>query len=336
MSLRGPVDITVQKPAPGQPLSASNVTIAPRTPAPTNTVDIPPPQLVAPWVYAPPSKAGNYFQNNQTNYFNGPGGHGNVPGPSTSAPVTPPPALPPVQTPPALPPVQPPPSLPPAPPIGNQPPPMPPQQQPPAPPTPPPPPPTGEKLPVDPTAQPLDGQTVEQMNSRLENRNETVRADAAMDFFKMMESNPSLANDPKWSADINAFLVKIMHDPSPIVRQGALMTLEMGYVPHPDPQAMATLEELADKNGLFGIESDQAGNILRGIHEKMAPTDEAAPHEGHEAQLPQPEPTGQQLNLVSNQQDLLPAKGPGVAPPPSQLDITSRSPAALPAGGSHG
>lgn len=179
----------------------------------------------------------------------------------------------------------------------------------------------------------MNGQVVSQINARLENRNETVRADAAMDFFKLLEGDPKLSEDPKWQADISAFLTKIMHDPSPVVRQGGLMALEMGYVSHPDADTMATLQELAEKNGLFGIESEQASNILGSLNEKISQEMQVGQPQGDTGKMPQPEPNGQQLNLVSNQQDLVPANGRGGGPPPPQLDITSM---ALTPGGGHG
>lgn len=112
----------------------------------------------------------------------------------------------------------------------------------------------------------LSPDVIEDLNNRLNNSSDSIRADAAMDLFKILEGNPQLANQAEYKDYVNAFMEKILKDPSPMVRQGALLAMELGYVTNMSPNVNTLLEGLTKKGGLVNIESDTAQNILSGLN----------------------------------------------------------------------
>jgi len=108
----------------------------------------------------------------------------------------------------------------------------------------------------------LDNQRVKDLNVRLNSTAATIRSDAAMDFFKILEANPALADNPQYKPYVDAFMEKILNDPSPLVRQPALLAMEVGYVKNPSSNARQLLDNISKGNGLYNIEPGIAQSIL--------------------------------------------------------------------------
>lgn len=204
-----------------------------------------------------------------------------IPPPHMAAPYVfyrPPMQRPQPQYPPQMPPQTPP----------QQPPPV--QQQPPAPPPQPQQPPQ-KPQPQGPTAPlpgvGLDDATINKLNERLNSESDTIRADAAIDFFKILEKNPGLADNPTYKPYVDAFMEKILNDPSPVVRQGGLLALELGHVKNPSPNTRSRLDVLAKKGSAYGVEGGAIQNIMQKLSTHFGGTgDHAAPADSHAAQNP--------------------------------------------------
>jgi hypothetical protein len=166
-----------------------------------------------------------------------------------------------IPKPPAIPPPMP--STPPmpTPAMSMQPPPVQPrQQQPPAQP----PKPSGPTASVD--LSPLSNEVIQSLNKRLNDiANDEARAGAAMDFFKILDAHPQLADDPVYKPYVDAFMQKILSDPSEMVRFPGELAMQMGKVPHPSPEVLSLLDNLAKKQGFFDFESGTATGILDGL-----------------------------------------------------------------------
>jgi hypothetical protein len=182
------------------------------------TPDIPPPHMVAPWIYHQhyPLYPNPYAGMNGLNGLNGLNGQNGI------QPKTP-------------------------------------SQPPPAPTPPPPAQPKGPS--TDLNAGDLSDTTIRSLNEQLNNPDANIRADGAMELFKILEGNSSLAEDPVYAPYINAFMEKIMKDPSPLVRGGGELILDMGYVPNPSDTVKKRLTSLAKQKSLTG-EDNQVGGIL--------------------------------------------------------------------------
>lgn len=151
-------------------------------------------------------------------------------------------------------------------------------QQPPAQPATPPPapaqPPAAESPPPEPkTPAPtetvdgsiLNDKTIRSLNQRLNDMNEETRSEAAIELFKILDSNPKLADDPTYKPYVDAFMEKIMSDSSPLVRQAGALALQMGRVKNPSTPVRDKLAELAGKTNLYNVESSAAQEILTGL-----------------------------------------------------------------------
>lgn len=111
----------------------------------------------------------------------------------------------------------------------------------------------------------LTADKIRNLNKRLNDANETVRADAALEVYRILEGNPQLADDPQYKEHVNAFIEKILKDPSAVVRQPGLMAMELGHVKNPGNGVKEVLTKLSEKGGLMSIESDAAQKILASV-----------------------------------------------------------------------
>lgn len=119
----------------------------------------------------------------------------------------------------------------------------------------------------------LDNATVNLLNERLNNSNAMVRSDAAMEFYKILESNPDLSHPQSpYRSIVEAFMVKILRDPNAVVRQPALLTFEMSHFYSPSAAIIQELKKLASGSGLHHLEPQIAKGILANINAgKMKP-----------------------------------------------------------------
>ncbi len=123
-----------------------------------------------------------------------------------------------------------------------------------------------EEIPSVDSLASIDNATILMLNERLNSSNEEVRSQGAMEFYKILESNPDLSrpNSP-YRGIINAFMVKVLRDPSAVVRQPAFLTFEMGYFYSPSPEVINELEKLTRGSGLHYLEPQTAKGILSKI-----------------------------------------------------------------------
>lgn len=221
------------------PCQAAPSVCAPQTQAyrtaasfPVNSLEasatVPPPYLLAPWLYGlHPAPV--------------------LSRPAQSSPVAmppmmqrpQPPALPPQA--PAVPPMQPPIPPPAPPPVENK----------------------GPSTELDPGA--LNDHQIRSLNERLNADNEDTRADAAMELFKILDQNPTLSTQEPYSRYVNAFMEKILKDPSAVVRSAGELALQTGRVQQPSEGVMGLLNDLSKRpsglSGESGIISSLLGSI---------------------------------------------------------------------------
>lgn len=130
----------------------------------------------------------------------------------------------------------------------------------------------------------LDDATIIKLNERLNSESDSIRSDAAIDFFKIVEKNPGLADNPTYKPYVDAFVEKILNDPSPVVRQGALLALELGYVKNPSANTRTRLDVLGKQGSAYGVEGGAIQNIMQKLSTQFAGTPGASP----DAASPQP------------------------------------------------
>ena len=106
----------------------------------------------------------------------------------------------------------------------------------------------------------LDDAMITKLNEKLNSLDDNQRSDAAIDFYKILEKNPGLADNPQYKPYVDAFMDKIMNDPSALVRQAGLLAVETGAVKHASTGTQSKLQELSKGEGLFGVESGAAQN----------------------------------------------------------------------------
>lgn len=159
------------------------------------------------------------------------------------------------------------------------------QPQPPAQPKQPPPPaqsPQQQQPPVPPVQQPpagakpkelgdnfdgaLTDDIVKTLNRQLNDPDEVTRATAATDLMNILQAHPGLADHQEYKPIVDAFMNKIMKDPSTLVRGMGETTFQLGVMKNPSEDVRAQLKSLAkkgDKN--LTKENDQASSILGGL-----------------------------------------------------------------------
>jgi hypothetical protein len=111
-------------------------------------------------------------------------------------------------------------------------------------------------------ARGLDDTLIRNLNARLEDTDWQNRAQAANDITVLLESNPSLSRDPQAKSYIDAFMVKILRDPSTVVHEPALRAMIVGDYGAPPPEVLAELNRLRQGFGLGGIEPQLAAQAL--------------------------------------------------------------------------
>ncbi len=163
---------------------------------------------------------------------------------------------------------------------------------------------------------------VRSLNQQLNDPNANVRSSGAMDFYKFLETNPAVFDNPQYRPYVDAFVHKILSDPSALVRHPILLAFEMGYVRSVNKATEDLLKKLSTQNRSSW---DPEGNIIQSILptinvEQPLPTTPAHPHavafrgnhpthgqkldvvshaEPHPSLQPRPSNSGQRLNLLS-------------------------------------
>lgn len=126
--------------------------------------------------------------------------------------------------------------------------------------------PTSKKEPDKPNAKPLidtdmpihgfDHFAKDNLLARLRNQADwQLRADAAQDFFMVLQANPTLESIPSEKEDVDFFMLEILRDPNAVVHMPALMAIQTGLYRHPTPEVLAELDRLEHEAGLLGGEA---------------------------------------------------------------------------------
>jgi hypothetical protein len=116
----------------------------------------------------------------------------------------------------------------------------------------------------------FDDQMIRMLNARLEDPDWQKRADAAMDFFLVLQANPGLNKRPDYKAYVDAFALKILNDPIAVVHEPILLAIETGLYKHPSPEVMDDLAELKASSGLLGLEPQMIEDSLRDLSDDEA------------------------------------------------------------------
>lgn len=265
-----PPPMQTVNPAVGMPVQSPGIAVAqsvPLQPLP----ELPTPPMLAPYLFLQKTAHQSIFPPNAMGY---PGNSMGQPGFPGRQGIPPRPPGPPAQPP--GPPVPPgPPGQPPGPPRPPGQPPIPPGPpgQPPIPPGPPGPPPASPQPKAAPSANldggGLDDDIIRRLNAQLNHSDEAVRADAVMELFKILELHPTLADDPIYKPYVDAFMEKIMKDPSGLVRGAGALIFQMGQVKNPSENVKSIMMARSKQNsGLTGessILSQILGDIKAGI-----------------------------------------------------------------------
>jgi len=112
----------------------------------------------------------------------------------------------------------------------------------------------------------LTDDIVKKLNREMNDPDEMTRATAASDLSSILQKHPKLADSPEYKPYIDAFMEKIMSDPSTLVRGIGEMILQLGVVPHPSEQVRKIINSLAQKDDSnLTKENTQASSILTGI-----------------------------------------------------------------------
>lgn len=216
-------------------------------------------------------------------------------------------------------------------------PPMPQQQQPQQPPPQPPAPPQQPQTPTTPIEESgLTDDVIRMLNKRLNDDKEATRADAAMELFKILDRDPTLSTRSPYNQYVNAFIEKIMKDPSAVVRAPGELALSSGLVKQPSQNTWMKMKEIQEQGtGLSGegeiisklLGGFQQGGVLNvgfepkkgtmtngpGIHEQVKPKtadgQDVDPLQPDGQQQPNPAPGGGQPQPPTQQSSMPPGQG---------------------------
>jgi hypothetical protein len=121
----------------------------------------------------------------------------------------------------------------------------------------------GPTTPLDDGA--LNDHQIRSLNERLNSETEDTRADAAMELFKILDQDPTLSKREPYSRYVNAFMEKILKDPSAVVRSAGELALQTGRVQQPSEEVMSLLKDLSNRptglSGESGIISSLLGSM---------------------------------------------------------------------------
>ncbi len=118
---------------------------------------------------------------------------------------------------------------------------------------------------IEDTAQ-LTPAMVQKINEKLSNKNrldgEETRLEGATDLGKIFETTPELLSKPQYRKYAEALLLKVLDDPSSIVRQPIIMQMRLNNIQDPTPAILSKLNTLSKRSGLYGFEANDIKDIL--------------------------------------------------------------------------
>lgn len=111
----------------------------------------------------------------------------------------------------------------------------------------------------------LTDEIIRSLNKRLNDDNEATRADAAMELFKILDKDPTLSTRSPYNQYVNAFIEKIMKDPSAIVRAPGELALSSGLVKQPSQGTWQKLKQLEEQGSGLSGEAEIISKLLGGF-----------------------------------------------------------------------
>jgi hypothetical protein len=108
----------------------------------------------------------------------------------------------------------------------------------------------------------FDDSVIRNLNMRLEDPDWQRRASAANDFSMILGANPNLEKRPAYKPYVDAFMLKLLRDPSAVVHEPALRSMAVGYYRHPTQVVLNEVYALLNGSGLFGLEPQMANDAL--------------------------------------------------------------------------
>ncbi len=125
-----------------------------------------------------------------------------------------------------------------------------------------------EKVPTTPLEHGgLTDEVIRSLNKRLNDDNEATRADAAMDLFKILDKDPELSKLSPYNQYVNAFIEKIMKDPSAVVRAPGELALSSGLVVQPSHGTWQKLKQLEEQGSGLSGEGEIISRLLGGFQQ---------------------------------------------------------------------
>jgi hypothetical protein len=116
---------------------------------------------------------------------------------------------------------------------------------------------------------PFDDMAIQGLNRKLNDGDPGVRADAAFQFYQLMAANRKLQDDPRYMPYVDAFIRKILNDPNAMVHQPVLLGLQTGEIVHPSKEVIARLKDLKHDEGMMNLEPQFINDALSGIQESL-------------------------------------------------------------------
>lgn len=112
----------------------------------------------------------------------------------------------------------------------------------------------------------LSDEVVKNLNRQLNDPDEVTRATAATDLYNILQKHPKIADAQGYKPYVDAFMEKIMSDPSSLVRGVGEMTMQLGLIKNPSDPVKNHLKSLSKKDDTnLTKENDQASSILTGL-----------------------------------------------------------------------
>jgi hypothetical protein len=115
----------------------------------------------------------------------------------------------------------------------------------------------------------FDDITITNINARLEDPDYQKRADAAEDFFLILNANPRIETNATYKPYVDAFMLKILRDPRSVVHQPAFMAIQTGLYTQPTDDVLKELEILKESTGLMGLEPQMVDDALQALAERQ-------------------------------------------------------------------
>ena len=162
----------------------------------------------------------------------------------------------------------------------------------------------------------FDASSISDLKKRLENPDPTVRSLATIDLLNILQRNPKLSEEKKTQPIVDAFLQKILSDPSELVRSGGELILQVGLNKHPSEDTLRILKALSQHEDGLTHENDDVASILQKAAHNFEDTENTPP-----AAPPKEKSITQKPEETSSA--AAPTNSSAAAPTTKKLDVSS-------------